>query len=295
MNHPGREARASLGWWYAHRWLLRRRLTQLGILVLFLLGPLLGIWIVKGNIASSLTLEVLPLSDPLLVLQTLLSGHGVERAAWLGAGLVLVLYLLLGGRAYCAWVCPLNIVTDVAAWLRLRLGIKRSMSLSRANRYWLLGLILLLAALSGTLMWELINPVTLVYRGLIFGMGLAWGMVAAILLFDLFVSRRGWCGHLCPVGAFYSLLGHFSLLRVRAPRREQCNDCMDCYAVCPEPQVIRPALKGAEAGNGPQILSANCTNCGRCIDVCSKQVFAFGHRFNDSTSSAIAHKTEARP
>ena len=55
-----------------------------------------------------------------------------------------------------------------------------------------------------------------------------------------------WCGHLCPVGAFYSLVGKFSILRISAPNRENCDDCMDCFAVCPEHQVIRPALKGAD-------------------------------------------------
>jgi ferredoxin-type protein NapH len=30
------------------------------------------------------------------------------------------------------------------------------------------------------------------------------------------------------------------------------------------------------------ILASNCTNCGRCIDVCSKDVFVFGTRFGKS-------------
>jgi ferredoxin-type protein NapH len=72
-----------------------------------------------------------------------------------------------------------------------------------------------------------------------------------------------------------------SPVRVTAVRRAHCNDCMDCYAVCPEMQVIKPALKGAARGTGPVILSPNCTNCGRCIDVCSKSVFRFGVRFDD--------------
>jgi len=55
---------------------------------------------------------------------------------------------------------------------------------------------------------------------------------------------------------------------------------MDCFAVCPEHHVIKPALKGAAQGFGPVILSPNCTNCGRCIDVCSEDVFEFGSRFN---------------
>jgi ferredoxin-type protein NapH len=58
---------------------------------------------------------------------------------------------------------------------------------------------------------------------------------------------------------------------------------MDCFAVCPEPQVIRPALKAID-GTPPLILEANCTNCGRCIDVCSKDVFAFGTRFGTTVA-----------
>jgi ferredoxin-type protein NapH len=92
--------------------------------------------------------------------------------------------------------------------------------------------------------------------------------------------QDGWCGRLCPMGAFYSLIGKVSLVRAAAVNRAACNDCMDCFVVCPEPQVIRPALKGV-AGAGPVILAGSCTNCGRCIDVCSKEVFAFGTRFGN--------------
>jgi ferredoxin-type protein NapH len=294
-NPPGSDAITTKGWWKAHQWLLLRRVSQFGILGLFLLGPLLGVWIVKGNIASSLTLDVLPLTDPYLALQVLLAGHGLEVTALIGAAIALAFYLLAGGRVYCAWVCPINIVTDVAAWLHQRLGIKRTAQFARHSRYWILATTLLLTLITGTLAWELINPVTIVYRGLIFGLGLAWGLLLAIFLFDLFVSRRGWCSHLCPVGAFYSLLGRYSLLRVSAVARSKCDDCMDCFAVCPEPQVIRPALKGEAQGVGPVIRSGNCTNCGRCIDVCSKDVFRFDHRFDNSTSKPIAQKTEVMP
>ena len=278
-GRPGAEAIANKGWLAAHRYLILRRISQLGILTLFLLGPLACVWIVKGNLASSLTLDVLPLTDPLVLLQVFVSGHLPESAAIIGASIVLVFYLLIGGRVYCSWVCPINIVTDLAEWLRRRLKIKNSTNFSATTRYWLLGGILLVAAISGSVAWELVNPVSMVYRGLVFGMGLAWGVVAAVFLLDLFVGRRAWCGRLCPVGAFYGLLGEGALLRVSAARREQCDDCMDCFAICPEHQVIRPALKGADKGLGPVITSGNCTNCGRCIDVCARDVFEFTTRF----------------
>ena len=295
----GADAVASKGWLVAHKWLLVRRASQLSILTLFLLGPWLGIWIVKGNLSASLTLDVLPLTDPYVLLQTLFTRHLPGMTAILGALIVLAFYLLVGGRVYCAWVCPVNPVTDAAHWLRERLGIKGGSRLPRSSRYWILGMTLLLALVTGNVAWELVNPVSMLHRGLIFGMGLAWAMVLAIFTLDLFVSRRAWCGHLCPVGAFYSLLGHVTPLRVSAVARDACNDCMDCYAVCPEPQVIPPALKGADKGNGPVILAANCTNCGRCIDVCAKDVFVFSSRFHNKSGGlsrkSLSHKMEVLP
>ena len=217
----GVDALANKGWLRAHQWLLLRRASQLIILALFLLGPWAGLWIIKGNLTFSLTLDTLPLTDPYVLLQTLFTGHIPETTAILGALLIFGFYVLVGGRVYCAWVCPVNIITDTANWLRRRLGLKGGARFSRTTRYWLLGTTLILAVLTGSLIWELINPVSMVHRGLIFGMGFAWTVVLAVFLFDLLVSHRGWCSHLCPVGAFYSLLGRYSLLRVSAYRRDR--------------------------------------------------------------------------
>lgn len=295
-RHPGAEAIQGKGWLLAHKWLLARRFSQLSILTLFMLGPWFGLWIVKGNLNASLTLDTLPLTDPYVLLQSLFAGHVPETSAIIGAVIILAFYLLVSGRVYCSWVCPVNMITDLAHWLRERLGIKSASNISKNTRYWLLGVTLLLAFAVSNIAWEVVNPVSMMHRGLIFGMGMAWTVLLAVFVFDFIISRRGWCSHLCPVGAFYSLLGTHSPLRVRADARAQCNDCMDCFLVCPEQQVIRPALKGAEKGIGPVITSPNCTNCGRCIDVCSKQVFHFGLRFNNSTDdSAENNKHENKP
>ena len=292
----GRDAIQAKGWVKAHKWLLLRRISQLSILALFLIGPLLGVWIVKGNLASSLTLEVLPLTDPYLLVQSLFTGHLMETTAVLGAVIVTVFYLLVGGRVYCSWVCPVNMITDFAEWVRYKLGVKSGTQLPRNLRYWILAMSFVLATVTGTLAWELFNPATLVQRAVIFGVGFAWVMILAIFLFDAFVSRRGWCGHLCPMGAFYSLIGKFSVLRVSAVARSKCDDCMECFASCPEPQVITPALKGEAKDIGPVIMSSNCTNCGRCVDICSKDVFKFDHRFNNKiTDLKITHQREVLP
>jgi len=211
------------------------------------------------------------------VLQGFAAGHVMGTTALIGALIVLVFYLLVGGRAYCSWVCPVNILTDAAAWLRRRLGLRGGRTPPRALRYWLLGATLVAAFATGSIAWELVNPVSMLHRGIVFGFGFAWAVLACVFLFDFAVAPRGWCGHVCPVGPFSALLGEASLVRVSARRRASCNDCADCYAVCPEPQVIPPALKGEGT---PIIRSAACTNCGRCIDVCSKDVFQFAIRFD---------------
>ncbi|WP_275098704.1 quinol dehydrogenase ferredoxin subunit NapH [Sedimenticola hydrogenitrophicus] len=288
----GADAIATKGWWKAHQWLILRRVSQLSILALFLLGPLAGVWIVKGNLAASMTLDLLPLTDPHVLLQSVLSGVVPELSAIAGVVIVIVFYLLVGGRVYCSWVCPVNMVTDTAAWLRRKLGIKAASQMARSTRYWMLGLTLVLPLVTGSLVWELFNPVSMLFRGIVFGMGMAWLLIVGVFLFDLFIVKNGWCGRLCPVGAFYSLLGTGSAIRIVAADRERCNDCMDCFVVCPEKQVIRPTLKGADKGVGPVILAANCTNCGRCIDVCAKDVFQFGTRFNNLMVNASGNPAD---
>lgn len=279
-EQPGRDAIARRGWLAAHKWLLLRRASQLAILGLFIAGPALalatGVWVLKGNLSGSLLLDTVPMTDWFVALQSLAAGHWPQRTAWLGLAVVVGLYLVVGGRSYCSWVCPVNLVTDAAAWTRRRIGLKTGRTPPKALRYWLLATVLLVAFATGTLAWELVNPVSLTHRALIFGAGIGGLVVAGIFAYDLFIASRGWCGSLCPMGAAYSLLGHGALLRVAATERSRCNDCMDCFAVCPEPQVIRPALKG---NGSPVIRAAACTNCARCVDVCGQDVFRVTHRF----------------
>ena len=280
---PGRESRLTRGVWAANRWLILRRIVQVAVLLAFLAGPWFGLWIVKGNLTSSLTLGVLPLTDPLFALQSLAAGHLPYRDALIGAGLLAGFYLLVGGRVFCGWVCPMNAVTDGASALRRMLGLKGLRAAPDPRTRYLLAAGLLVASFAaGAVVWEAVNPVSALHRGLFFGMGAGWMLVAAVFLYDLVVAPRGWCGHLCPMGATYALLGRFALWRVSAHRRDACDNCMDCYAVCPEPQVIRPALKGS---GSPVILASACTTCGRCADVCAKEVFRHTTRWNRRLTS----------
>ncbi|ARC20876.1 quinol dehydrogenase ferredoxin subunit NapH [Vibrio parahaemolyticus] len=273
-QNAGKEAIEKLGWWRAHRFLVLRRLCQLTIIALFMAGPTLGV--LTGNLSSSMLLDTVPLSDPLIVLQALATGHIPEFNALLGVVIVVVFYAILAPRAFCAWVCPLNIVTDLAAWLRRKFNIKASYRWSPAIRYWLIPVLMLGSALSGAILWTWLDPVAALHRGLVFGMGAGWVLIALVFVLDLLLVEHGWCGHLCPLGAAYGVIGRKSLLRVTAVRREDCTKCMDCFYVCPEPEVLRQPLKEGDR----RVMVQNCISCGRCLDVCPEQVFEFKNRLN---------------
>src|SRR5688500_13259442 len=115
------------------KWLALRRASQLGILALFLAGG----WLVSGGYASSKWFGVVPLTDPFVLAQSLAAGHAMGSNALIGAAIIAFAYALLG-RVYCAWVCPMNLVSDAAAWLRRRLGMPSEASLPRLTRWWVL-------------------------------------------------------------------------------------------------------------------------------------------------------------
>lgn len=213
--------------------------------------------------------------------EVLATGYQPEWTMLIGALLVVLFYAIVGSKLFCSWVCPMNIVTDAAAWLRRKLGIRQTARISRNLRYVILAVILIGSAISGTLLWEWINPVAALGRVFVYGLGATLWLVLVVFLFDLLVAEHGWCGHLCPIGATYALIGAKSLIKVKVVDRNRCDNCMDCYNVCPEPQVLRVPLHG-KPEESTVILSKDCITCGRCIDVCAENVFAFGTRFQGS-------------
>ncbi|GIU21281.1 quinol dehydrogenase ferredoxin subunit NapH [Shewanella schlegeliana] len=267
-----------LGWWRAHKFLFLRRLSQVCVFALFAISPFIaswaGVWLLKGNLSASELFGVVPLSDPLATLQVLMTGHLPELSLILGAVIIVLLYAVLGGRVFCSWVCPVNMVTDLASWLRRKMNLPRTAEMPRNLRYYLLALVLILPVLTGMTVWEWLNPVPILYRAVLFGAGSGLWILAAIFLLDLFISERAWCGHLCPTGALFGLIGKVSPVKVSAVNAKDCDNCMDCFVVCPERQVLKPALKGKQ----PMITDSDCTQCGRCIDVCAQRVFQYQNR-----------------
>jgi len=262
--------------WNSYRYLVLRRFTQIAILVLYFGGNAWGWTVLRGNLSSSSLFGVIPMSDPYAALQMLAAGAAIATDLLIGASVITLFYLLIGGRAFCSWVCPINIVTDAANFMRRFLEVNRvqgaKQPASRNIRYWALALSLIVSAVVGLTAFEYVSPISMVHRGIIFGLGFGWAALVVIFLFDLFVLKDGWCGHICPLGGFYSLLGRFSLIRV-LHNEENCTLCMKCKTVCPEHQVLH--MIGKESLS---VTSGECTNCARCIEVCDDDALEFSIR-----------------
>lgn len=259
----------------SRRYLVSRRVVQLVVMLLLMGGNYWGWPILKGNLSQSMLLGTVPLADPFAVLQLLAAGGLLAGNVLLGSLITVVFYGLLGGRTFCAWVCPLNPVSDLANWLARKMNWNKGQTnriFHRFSRFVVLIMALVLSFILGIAAFEVISPVGMLQRGLVFGMGAGWLAVLAVFLFDLAVQRNGFCGHLCPLGAFYATISPLSLVRVQH-EHHKCTSCMKCLKVCPENEILE--LVGQVSGS---VLDGVCTNCGRCIEVCPDDALHFAFR-----------------
>lgn len=260
-----------------YKFMLMRRVSQTAVMALFIAGNMLGWKILMGNLSTSKVLDTFHLTDPYALLQITATGHAVSMEALLGALIIVLFFGVIAGRSFCSWICPVNMVTDLAGWLRKKTGLDvsaKSQVISRKTRYWIIGTSLVVSFFSGVAAFEWISPISMLHRGIVFGMGMGWTLILAVFLFDLFIKKDGYCGHLCPLGGFYSLITRFSLIRVRHSR-EKCTLCRRCLEICPEPQVL-PMVGNASMS----VKSGECTNCGRCVEVCNDDAMKFGVRYS---------------
>lgn len=260
---------------------LVRRLLQLSVLALFIgtarLGwTLLGEPLVSGDLSASLIAGVIPMSDPFAVLQKLFALHAPETTMIVGALAVLAIYLVAGGRAFCGWVCPMNMVTDLAAYTREKTGLRADiLRLDRRARYAVAAVSLVVSSITGAAAFEWVSPQAFLWREAVWGVGLgSISVVLGVFAFDLAVLNRGWCGHLCPLGAFWSVAGKAGFIKP-VFLNDRCTRCGDCLKLCPEPQVLN--FKRAEQLGF--IASGECTGCGRCAAVCPENAIVFAPRF----------------
>ena len=202
----------------------------------------------------------------------------------IGSLSILAFYIIFGGRGFCSWVCPYSLISEIAEKIHENLRAKKIVKPRVFDTKWRYAFTILFLALSfasSSLVFEIFNVVGIFSRFIIYGYFHAIWLVVAMLVVEIFFSRRAWCRYVCPVGATYSLLAKPNAIKVSWDK-EKCDHCLVCTDVCLVPHVLFMTKKGAKTDDGKKlfrIAGADCTLCGRCIDVCHQDALKFDNGF----------------
>ncbi|MGB4658492.1 MAG: 4Fe-4S binding protein, partial [Mobilitalea sp.] len=86
-------------------------------------------------------------------------------------------------------------------------------------------------------------------------------VLLAITVVGSFIYDRFFCKYLCPVGAFYGIIGKLSPTKIER-NADLCINCKKCNKACPV---------NIDVENAEKITSAECINCNECVLACPKK------------------------
>ena len=264
---------------HKNTWRNRRWLTLLAVNLLFVVSYSLDIQLLEGALTASRFVGF-HFADLNSALQVMLAFKDVLINLVIGTTTVLILWLLLGGRTFCSWVCPYHLVAEWAEKIHLKLvekKIVKGVTFHRGMRTVLYVIFALLALVTGYTVFETLSPTGIISRALIYGPGIALVWVGFLLLFEIFVSRRAWCRYACPIGVTYGIVGLVSPLRVTY-NVENCAHEGDCRKACLVPHVLDMTIKG-RSRDVNMAVGADCTRCGLCVDLCPTDSLNFEYKF----------------
>ena len=263
---------------------MKRWILVIAIHLLFFLSFAIDIQTLEGTLSGSRFLGF-HLIDPFTTMQVYLSTYEMPINVVIGTVTIILFYLLVGGRSYCAWVCPYGLLSEIGEKWHNTLVTKKiikSRKFDHRVRYLFWAIFLTLSFTSGYLVFETFNVVGILSRIVAYGWSLAAIWVLLVLALEVFFSRRAWCTYICPIGTTYGMIGKVSALRVEW--NDNSDSCMVCHDVCFEnlvleinkakykKQIDEKDIKTA------YITGADCTLCGRCIDVCHEDALKFDFR-----------------
>ena len=266
--------------WY-RTWATYRRLTAAAFLLCLVLGSFA--WFpFTGSTGATRLANVVPFTDPLAAIESTLTTGSLAAPALIGAGILLGAAVLFG-PVFCGWVCPLGLVLDLNQSLR-RVVRKRVFGRRRpapvptaipwSIRYGVLGVVIGFALFAGVPAFQTLSPINLLARSILFAS--LWGLVAVAGLVVLeWAVPRLWCRALCPLGAAYSLVGRFGLLRVRVDPAYAGKPCRQCSTRCP---MGIPVMENYAMAGRRSVTDPGCIRCGDCVDACPTAALRLGLR-----------------
>ncbi len=246
---------------------------------LFFASFYFDIQILEGSLSGSRLLGF-HLIDPLAAFQIILSSKIIMVNLIIGVVTIFLIYLMFGGRSFCAWICPYHWLAELGEKIHLTLKKKKIIknhTFERKFRYYLYGFFLVLALITGYTVFATIIPVAILSRFIVYGPSLMLLWVLALLVFEVLYSRRAWCRYFCPVGVSYQLIGLLSPLRIKWDR-ENCSNCKRCQSVCLVPHVLNDSIN---LGKSEFVNASDCTRCGLCVDICDDEALGYGVKYLD--------------
>ncbi|OHE05026.1 MAG: ferredoxin [Sulfurimonas sp. RIFOXYD12_FULL_33_39] len=263
---------------------MKRWILVISIHLLFFLSFAIDIQTLEGTLNGSRFLGF-HLIDVFTTMEVFLSTHELHVNMIIGTVTIIVFYMLVGGRSYCSWVCPYGLLSEVGEKIHNTLVNKKIIKERKFDhrvRHVFWAMFLILSFTSGYMVFETFNVVGIMSRIIAYGWSLAVVWVIIVFAFEVFYSRRAWCTYICPIGTTYGYIGKVSALRVEW--NDNCDHCMVCHDVCFENQVLEITKakyddqRKEKSITREYITGADCTLCGRCIDVCHADALNFDFR-----------------
>jgi ferredoxin-type protein NapH len=252
----------------SYRWRKWRWTSIIVINLLFVVSYWFDVQLVEGALTASRFVGF-HMADLNAALQVVLAFKELLINLLIGIVTVAILWWLVGGRSFCSWACPYHLVAEFAEMVHLKLaakGIVKDHPLHRGTRTVLYVIFAALAFITGYTVFEVVSPVGILSRSLIYGIGFGLVWVGFLLLVEIFFIRRFWCRYICPIGLTYGVLGSVSPLVVRYDL-EKCLHEGECRKVCLTPHVLEMTKKG-RADDAIMDIGSDCTRCGMCIETC---------------------------
>ena len=217
-----------------------------------------------GSLSSSTIFGIITL-DPFATIEVTAATKSLSDICLIGIIPVLLVYGLIRGRAFCAWVCPVNLLLEITDVVRDKLGIKISENpIPRHTKIYIAIIVVALSALLSFPVFEAISPLSAINKGILFGSLTGTLLLIAIVIANLFWAKHTWCRSLCPLGGFWELIGKVGLVNVKL-KHDACIQCSACKHAClADPAILDDAL----AKNTSVVGAGDCMACGACVDAC---------------------------
>ena len=182
---------------------------------------------------------------------------------------VTLLLAILFRRSFCGLICPFGAMQEFLGMpLRKLMGkqIKMPAVIDRPLRwlkYIILAVTVIFAFVTAGLWMENYDP-WVAYAHLNTGLANVWGLypIGLILLVVTVVGSivydRFLCKYLCPMGAFYGIVGKISPHKVTR-NTDSCTNCGICSKKCP---------MNIDVATETAVTNAECIGCQKCVTSC---------------------------